>query len=186
MPSTSKTRLAALACAAALCLSAQAFAGEGFGRPHTQTHLSANLTDPAAASDTAATGRGEIVWVSDSRSQIVSVNAGVSLPVGSAEYGLTDSNTAATAPVTLTITHIGSPNVVYTCSLHVAALEFKAPKPPATAYTERGDYLLAASQKSGAATGPAFGSCASFPASLASGDEVSVAVGSNTLKGTLK
>jgi hypothetical protein len=164
-------------------LSAPTFAGEGYGHPHTQTHLAANLVD----ADPAATGRGEIAWVSDSKSLLVSINAGVSLPVGSAAYGLADSNAAASAPVTLTVTHIATPaNITYTCSLHIAELAFKAPKAPSTTYTERGDFELTASQKNGTPTGPAFGSCASFPAALSAGDTVSVAVGSNTLTGTLK
>jgi len=183
MQFTSKTRFALLASAVALGLSAPAFAGEGHGHPNTQTHLTANLVD----TDATATGRGEIAWVSDSKSLVVSINTGISLPVGSAAYGLTDSNAAVTAPVTLTITHIATPsNVTYTCSLHIAELAFKAPVAPSTAYTERGDFELSASQKNGAPAGPVFGSCASFPATLSSGDVVSVAVGSNTLTGTLK
>jgi len=185
MKFTAKNSLVLMASAFALCLSASAFAdgSEGHGHPKTQIYLSANLVD----TDPTATGQGEIEWASDSKSLIVSVKAGVSLPVGSTAYGLIDSNAAAAAPVTLTITHIANPaNVTYTCSLHIAELAFKAPKAPSTAYTERGDYELLASQKSGGPAGSAIGSCSSFPAALSAGDTVSVVIGSNTLTGTLK
>jgi hypothetical protein len=178
MKPTTRNSLALLASAIALCLSASASADPGsYGHPHTQTHLSANLADAQGS------GRGEVAWVSDAASGKVIIQSGITLPVGSAAYGLTDSNAAVAAAVTLNITH-GS--TVYTCSLHVEELYFKPPTAQNANYAEFGNYKLLVAEKAGAPVGISFGSCSNFPAQLSANDAVTVTVGTNTLTGVLK
>jgi hypothetical protein len=173
------TQAFAILAAAALGGQALAFDGPGgrhygFGHNRTITRLSANLTDPQGQ------GTGEISWTSDSASGKAVIKAGITLPVGTGAYGLADSNAAAAA--TLTLTHGGTS---YTCALHITDMYFTPPKPPATDYAEFAEYALAASQGGATTQGPAFGSCASFPAALSANDQAGVTVGSGTLSGNL-
>jgi len=122
------------------------------------------------------------MWTADSKRGKVRIDAGITIPVDSS-YGISDSNTAVTTPVTMTITH---GDVAYSCDFNIAGLYFKAPVAPGTTYPEYANYVLFVSQTNGVQDSKYFGSCSAFPTVLSAADTVSVSINGSTLTGTLK
>lgn len=184
MKSSSKNLLALAVSSIAMGVSTASVAdnyhghGYGHGHPSSVTQLTANLVDTVST----ATGRGAMKWTSIAKKGIVNIRAGVTIPVDST-YGIADSNTAVSTPVTMTITH---GDAVYSCDLKIAELYFKAPVAPDTTYPEYANYELYVSQIDGVQDDKYFGGCSNFPATLSAADTVSVSINGSTLTGSLK